>query len=270
MPKIGSWLSDHCKLFEALGLLILLVAWGLSWNSVQRWQSADDTYQGSVASFNDATDKATADLLVAYESAVTRATASSAIDYSQPDAVVRAAWRSSEVRHLALAQAFNGYARADQMIRLAIDAAQREDLHVPLKLDRLDAHRERVRVALLPSIDLAKGSFKNQFPTEEEFSLEQAARVNEAVSLFLSKRFEVVNQVGSAIRAERSNASRSYRLAYCIGAVLLVAGKLLEDWRNNRRPVSQAAQPAAAEAEVALSGEVATPVSADQQPRRAV
>ncbi len=266
MAKIGSRFVEHCKLFEAVGLLILLVAWGLSWNSVQRWQNADDAYQGSVASFNDATDKATADLLIAYEGAVTRATAGLAIDYSQPGAAVRAAWHSAEVRHLALLQVFNDYARAGQMIKLSMDAAQREDLRVPLPLDSLNDYRERVRIALLPSIDLAKGSFKNQFPTEEEFSLEQAAQANEAVSLLLSKRFDVVNQVASGIRAERRKASRFYQIAYCIGGILLVVGKILEDRRNNRPPVSQVAQPAAVGATASLAEEVARPASAEQQP----
>lgn len=246
----------HFKLFEMIGFMLLLFAWIADWHSVRHWNDVEDNYWKSIDGFYRVTEKTCDSLHQQFEIAVNRAIVGKEIDYSSPDAAYIAAWHSSEVRHLWLEGAANGFFRADNTSRTIIKISNENKLSVNIDIKKLNTFREEAKKQLTLLIDLSKGQalatqYSSEqmeekirlfdgavkYPSEQEISVSDAKKIDENIKAFNASMFEPINEVGQAIKSSRNEISLIHKVIFGLGSLSIALAKFFE-WLNILRKTS--------------------------------
>jgi hypothetical protein len=226
----------HFKLFEGIGLTLILLSWGANWYSVRRWGDIESSYWRFIETFHRATDDASDDIGQKLQFAISRAVGAKEIDYSKPDGAYIASWYSAEVRKLWLASATNGFYKADNTLREVIKVSNEQALAVDINLSQLNTLREEARGSLAILIDPEKGAMARQVPSDKDITPFDAVKIDNKVRAFNAAMTQPINEIGQAIKASKNDSSKIYVIIFVFGTIFVVSAKIFE-WVNTVFPV---------------------------------
>jgi hypothetical protein len=222
----------HFKLFEAFGLLLILCAWGLSWNSVERWSTArsevDSAVELNLRSYTGSQITAN----VRLEAAVTRTSMRNLErEESDPKTNYEMAWESSEVKQ------YWSYRLQNELFSLSFlresmgELDKKYDLGLEGELREIRARINSAESRLkLPEIGKRSAPAAIEIPAH--ISITEANDIETSLSSIYLEELRLVDRARHCMEKRRSASLNLYRFLFFLGTVVVVASKIA-DWRKS-------------------------------------
>jgi hypothetical protein len=231
-------LKRNFRLMEALGMLFVLVAWGLNWTSVERWSAAQTSHERVVEEIMQTYHHVQITANVVLESAISRASVASTAPNATSDLPpYQRAWHSADVRRAWLQRASNGGMQLDLLISALHDTDEQYRLLLGTRIVRLREDFSPIEQRL-QSFSAQKGWIPVPSFDEDALSAKGAGDMDRNVGKLAEQAFIVHEEVLNAIAARRKLSTRIYNTVFFIGTFLIIVSKILE-WQIGRRPVEE-------------------------------
>jgi hypothetical protein len=227
-------LKTNWKLWEAIGLLVILLAWGLEWRSVRKWEDAYNVYWRFLITFNQAAYTGEDQLARKFELAINRSVQHSELNLHDPFSAYSAAWEHAEVRQLWFNQSMFAVETLGEFAKNISQMAKRYGLREPPALSSLEDRRLKLLEELKRVIDPnSLTSSVPPVPTVMSVPVARAAQFRGDIRKLVSASIAPLNELGDAIELKGRSSSRYYAVAFLFGSLILVAAKTTE-WRLDR------------------------------------
>jgi len=216
---------------EAIGLLLVLIAWGLEWQSVKKWDNAYENYVRFVTSFNQAIYAADDQFARQFEFAVNRSVQQIKLDPHDRFSAYKKAWEYAEVRQLWLEQFLLELKGLEELSKNISEMSARYGLSVPLTLKSIENGRAQLQNGLRELVH--PDDMSSQSPRifgSTAISFEHTLKLRRKVRELVSASIAPLNELGEAMRLKSGSASKLHGLLFLLGSLLLVGAKLMEWW----------------------------------------
>ena len=228
-------LKKSSKFWEAIGLLLILVAWVLEWQSVRKWDEAYNVYWKFFTTFNQAIYTADDQVGRQFQFAISRSVQQIKLDPYDPYTAYRAAWGYAEVRKLWFEQCMLEVRGVEEFMKNISQISSRYGLRVPPTLSSIEDKRIKLLDKLKALIDPNDANSKvSPIPKAEVISINQAEHLRREVIELVSASINPLNELREMIEQKSRSSSKWHSFFFMLGSVLLVAAKLVDWWIEKR------------------------------------
>jgi hypothetical protein len=221
-------MMKHLKLFEAIGLALILVAWGLEWNSYKKYESAISSF---VERFNTMQNAYIAKQQLAeigFNSAMTRAIIIS--DPKKMNLLIvnnmhSEAWKSEEVRSRWLQKIINNIFEFDLYIK------HFEKFNTQYKFgfeEKIRKYHEEFNDIKRPLAKLGNIDPHAVLSISEKFTVVDALGVERLFDPLSEMNMEFLTDIISELNKRKTKRLFIYELMYIFGSMSLITPKILE------------------------------------------
>ena len=235
-------MMKHYRLIEAAGMFLVLLAWALSWISLERWTRARNLHTQYIQMISQAHDHGGITANVRLEAAVIRDFVNRDVKPANPSGweLYAQAWSSSDVRQAWMFRTSHNIGGllllGDNMADLNSSYAlgEQEELR-QLRASILQVSK-RLELAVAPA---GLGNGRPPAPAIEKLSADEADKTEIALGTLAEQAFGIAGVLLNKIEDRRISTSRLYTQIFIIGSMFLIAAKVI-NWRNDLKSQRQA------------------------------
>ncbi|MDP3221074.1 MAG: hypothetical protein Q8S73_43725 [Deltaproteobacteria bacterium] len=238
-------LSRNFRFVEALGMLLVLLAWVASSNSVQTWTDARDSHQKQIAFLVDAYQHAQITANLQLEAAIGREVLRQQPNDGGPEtaSLYQRTWHSPDVRRAWLQRLTNSTTGLTLVHEAMALLNNQHDLIPKAKIRSfavaLAALNHRIQ-RLIPSDQ--HGWISTPTFDEGALSPQEANEIEQRLMRVTEGTLVASDDITQAISNRRTRSWRVYAAIFLLGTALLISAKLL-NWRIDIKASSTATKP---------------------------
>lgn len=234
-------MMKHYRLLEATGMFLVLLAWGLSWISLEHWTSARNLHTRYIQMISEAHDHGGITANVRLEAAVIRDFVNRNVKPENRSGweLYAQAWPSSDVRQAWMFRAYHNVGGLQLLADNMADFDSKYDLGEQGEIKQLRASisqvSKRLELAVAPG---QLGNGRPPAPALEKLSADEADSTELALGALAERAFRIAGVLLDEIEKRRISTSRLYTQIFIIGSMLLIAAKVI-NWRNDLKLARQ-------------------------------
>jgi hypothetical protein len=232
----------HYRLIEAAGMFLVLLAWALSWISLERWTGARNSHTQYIQMVSQAHDHGGITANVRLEAAVIRDFVNRNVKPANASGweLYAEAWPSSDVRQAWMFRASHNIGGLQLLADNMVDLNSTYTLGEQEELRQLRASILQVLKRLDLAVTPARlGNGRPPAPAIEKLSADEADKTELELSIIAERAFRIAEVLLNKIEDRRTSTSRLYTQIFIVGSMFLIAAKVI-NWRNDLKPPRQA------------------------------
>jgi hypothetical protein len=238
------------KLINGFGVLLVLGAWFLEWNSMNYWKRAVEEFYHNVGELSRMSSQIAISSEIREEASIARAVRYESSDPVNPFHFFELAWKNPEVRYEWIRDTVSATEVQVTLIELVEGTLKEHGMLIPDDLSAQKVQLRELKQAILKGLNdtsrkrLAGSSV---FPSDSENSsylvmnqdkgllvdpsrleASEALRINGNLQALQTNLSRPVNQVASALRDRSEKASHRHKWVFALGSILLLTAAFLE------------------------------------------
>lgn len=226
------------KLWEAIGLFLILSAWILEWRSVRKWEEAEKVTQEFYKSLFNVIGGVDDHFARQFQFALSRAVQNITLDPNDISHAYRVAWKNAEVRKIWFDQSMFNLRGVKELTKNISKVSSRYGLGLPKTQEGIESRYSNLIEELNKSINPEKRiSNRTSIPNDVVVTPERAVQLRGKINELISDSINPLNELLKTIRMKIRSNSRLHGALFMIGSIFLISAKIIE-WRIEKSTAS--------------------------------
>jgi hypothetical protein len=229
----------YIKLFESIGLILILLSWSLEWHNNEKWNNEYENFNYFISSSQSAFVGNLIQGLINYNRVVNQAVDNSKINPNAIDSALRLSWYSATVRMLWFERVNRKSHYLDTWIDAAIKLNNKHKFNLGEDLYNLNKKIYDIRNELAKYVDDNNISLKySHIPNKNKLSFSQSLTIESEINNLQQEVVAKINDILKAIKSKKQFWFCVYLMSFGVGSFLLIVCKLFE-WRKDKKEFAQ-------------------------------
>lgn len=212
------------KLWEAIGLFLVLLAWTLEWQSLRKWEQVEKRTMEFITSFTQAVGAADDRFERQFQFATSRAVQNITLDPKDINHAYITAWKYAEVRKALFDQTMANLLGVQELLKNISQISSRNSLDLPKTYGGIEVRYKDLMEEL------------NRSANGAAITPDQVAQLRGKISELIIDSIKPLNELLETIRMKIRLNSQRHGALFVLGSFFLIAAKLIGWWEDRNIP----------------------------------